>query len=35
MVTHDNGLAARLPRVVEVVDGQLFEGARNGQVKHA
>lgn len=35
MVTHDNGLAARLPRVVEVVDGQLFEGARNGRVKAA
>lgn len=32
MVTHDNGLAARLPRVIEVVDGRLFEGsaARNG-----
>ena len=33
MVTHDNGLAARLPRVIEVVDGRLFEGsaARNGK----
>ena len=32
MVTHDNGLAARLPRVIEVVDGRLFEAsaARNG-----
>lgn len=25
MVTHDNGLAARLPRVVEVVDGRCLK----------
>ena len=35
MVTHDNGLAARLPRVVEVIDGRLSEGTRNGRVRSA
>lgn len=25
MVTHDTGLAARIPRVIEVLDGQLYE----------
>ena len=25
MVTHDSSLASRIPRVVEVLDGQLFD----------
>ena len=32
MVTHSNSLAARIPRVIEVLDGELFEnGARSGK----
>ena len=31
MVTHSNSLAERIPRVIEVLDGELFEnGARSG-----
>ena len=32
MVTHSNSLAARIPRVIEVLDGELFaNGARSGK----
>jgi len=32
MVTHSNSLAQRIPRVIEVLDGQLYEnGARPGK----
>jgi putative ABC transport system ATP-binding protein len=32
MVTHSNSLAKRIPRVIEVLDGQLYEnGARPGR----
>ena len=30
MVTHDLGLASRIPRVIEVLDGELFDNNGNG-----
>ena len=36
MVTHSNSLAERIPRVIEVLDGELFEnGARPGNDHHS
>lgn len=37
MVTHDNELAARIPRVIQVQDGVLLEGqgAHLGELSHA
>jgi putative ABC transport system ATP-binding protein len=32
MVTHDLGLASRIPRVVEVLDGELFDNGNGHQV---
>jgi predicted ABC-type transport system involved in lysophospholipase L1 biosynthesis ATPase subunit len=31
MVTHDLGLASRIPRVVEVLDGDLFDNGNDHQ----
>jgi putative ABC transport system ATP-binding protein len=34
MVTHDVGLASRIPRVIEVLDGELFDNNGNGHKKY-
>ncbi|MBN1231364.1 MAG: ABC transporter ATP-binding protein [Anaerolineales bacterium] len=33
MVTHDNNLASRIPRVLQVLDGELFDNGSNGRGK--